>query len=204
MVQMILRHVAARGRSRVEIDASLQLQRRRFRHDDIPRLRFERVLRDRDADVSEHERVESSHAEHFARQRGGGRLSVRSRDAYEIRPGVPPPELDLGDDLDARFLRLPYERARHGDDRARHQKIDTLQKPVRFLAETNDTIRTFKLTGKPRDLGLPVVDDHPVPKAAQQLRSAYPALCHSDDERRLSVLLLHDPFPPIPVYRTHA
>jgi hypothetical protein len=57
VVEVVFRDVANAGRACVETDVAFELQPRRFGDHYVAFLRFERVLRDRPADVAEHERM---------------------------------------------------------------------------------------------------------------------------------------------------
>ncbi len=135
VVEVVFRDVANARRPRIEMHIALQLQPRGLRDDDVALARFQRVLRNRHADVAEHECMPSAGFEDLACQRGAGGLAVGARDADKLRMAVAVAKLDLADDLDALFLRRAHKRNRHRDNRADDDERNALKQRLRLFAQ---------------------------------------------------------------------
>jgi len=132
---MVFRDVANARCPRVEVHIALQLQPRGLRNDDVAFARFQRMLRDRNADVAEHERVPAAVFEDLSGQRGAGGLAVGARDADKLRVAVAIAKLNLADNLNPLLLRRAHKGNRHGDDRADDDERNVLKQRLRVFAE---------------------------------------------------------------------
>ena len=86
--------------------------------DDIILVRIlSHLQRQRVADIACETGIIACLLEDMIDQRGGGGLTVRTRDADHLRVGVPACKLNLTDDMDAFLLNLHDHRSRIGDTR---------------------------------------------------------------------------------------
>ncbi len=141
------------------------------------------MLRDRNADVAEHERMPSAVLKHLASQRGAGRFPVGAGDADKLRVAVAVAQLDFADDFDAALLCGAYERHRHRDNRADHHQRNAVKQRLGLFAEPPFGAYPGERFCKVWYLRLFVVDHNIPPGGSEQLCRADAAFCHADDQR---------------------